>query len=119
MSGQGNITRKGGFTISKQKQQKWTDAEVARLKRLNKKGLTDKEIAEEMQRTPKAVESKRLSMNIYKPEPEWTEKKLKKLKALVKMGETDPEIAEYYGPLINEREVRNKRQELGLKKNRK
>ncbi|MFW5985420.1 MAG: hypothetical protein ACOCQ1_03975 [Halanaerobiaceae bacterium] len=85
---------------------------MAKLKRMNEKGLTDKEIAEKLKRTPKAVESKRLSLNLYKPEPEWTEEKEKRLLALVAMGESDTEIAEYYGPLIDELEVKKKRREL-------
>ena len=104
--------------INKRHQRKWTPQEVARLKRLNKKGLTDKEIAEELKRTSKAVESKRLSLDLYKPEPQWTEEKIKRLKALVAMGETDTEIAEYYDVLIDKKEVEKKRQELNLPKNK-
>ena len=87
------------------------------MKRLNRKGLTDKEIAERLKRTSKAVESKRLSLNLYKPEPEWTEEKIKRLSALVAMGETDTEIAEYFDVLIDKKEVEKKRQELNLPKN--
>lgn len=94
---------------------KWISEEETKIRDLTKKGLTEKEIAEKLNKSPQGIKIKRKDMPLRRQGIiVWTEQNIRTMEFLISKGEDNKSIAKILGDNKTEEAVIKKRKELGL-----